>query len=50
MKNRHTVTAVLAIALLFAGTAALAASSDAIRRNNFGAELLKQGRLDEAAT
>lgn len=49
MKNRHTITAVLAIALLFAGTAALAASSDAIRRNNFGADLLKQGRLDEAA-
>ena len=49
MKNRYTVTAVLAIALFLAGTAALAASNEAIRRNNFGAELVKQGRLDEAA-
>jgi tetratricopeptide (TPR) repeat protein len=48
MKNRYTITAVLAIALLFAGTAALAASNEAIKRNNFGAELVKQGRLDEA--
>jgi tetratricopeptide (TPR) repeat protein len=49
MKNRHTVTAVLAIALLLAGTAAFAASNEAIKRNNFGSELAKQGRLDEAA-
>jgi tetratricopeptide (TPR) repeat protein len=48
MTNRYTVTAVLAVALLFAGTAALAASNEAIKRNNFGAELVKQGRLDEA--
>jgi tetratricopeptide (TPR) repeat protein len=49
MKNRCTVAAVLAIALSLAGTATLAASNEAIKRNNFGAELVKQGRLDEAA-
>ena len=48
MKNRHSITAVLTITLLVAGTAALAASNEAIKRNNFGAELVKQGRLDEA--
>lgn len=48
MKNRYTIAAVLAITLLFGGTAALAASNEAIKRNNFGAELVKQGRLDEA--
>jgi tetratricopeptide (TPR) repeat protein len=49
MKNRYTVAAVLGITLFLAGTVALAASNEAIRRNNFGAELVKQGRLDEAA-
>lgn len=49
MKNRYTVAAVLATTLFLAGTAALAASNEAIKRNNFGAELVKQDRLDEAA-
>lgn len=38
---------ILALAL-FAAAAAQAASDDAVKRNNFGAELAKQGRLDEA--
>ena len=49
MNNRFTLAAVLAITLFLAGTAALAASNEAVKRNNFGAELVKQGRLDEAA-
>lgn len=48
MKSRYTVAAVLATTLFLAGTAALAASNEAIKRNNFGGELVKQGRLDEA--
>ena len=48
MKNGYTVAAVLATNLFLAGTAALAASNEAIKRNNFGAELVKQDRLDEA--
>ena len=42
--------AVLTLSLFIAGTAALAANNEAIKRNNFGAELAKQGRLDEAVT
>ena len=49
MNNRYTLAAVLAITVFLAGTAALAASNETIKRNNFGAELVKQGRLDEAA-
>jgi len=48
MKNRCIIAAVLVTTLFLAGTAALAASNEAIKRNNFGAELVKQGRLDEA--
>ena len=49
---RHTLrsAAVLTILLLVAGTAAESANNDAIKRNNFGAELVTQGRLDEAVT
>jgi tetratricopeptide (TPR) repeat protein len=50
MRKTLSRATVLAISLLLAGTAALAASNEAIKRNNFGAELVKQGRLDEAAT
>jgi tetratricopeptide (TPR) repeat protein len=50
MRNTLSTAAVLTITLLVAGTAALAASNEAIKRNNFGAELVKQGRLDEAVT
>ena len=50
MRKALCSAAVLTIALLVAGTAALAASDEAIKRNNFGAELVKQGRLDEAVT
>jgi len=46
----HRNAAVLTISLLLVGTAALAASNEAIKRNNFGVELVKQGRLDEALT
>ena len=49
MKNRHPSRPSSRSPFSSRGTAALAASSDAIRRNNFGADLLKQGRLDEAA-
>jgi tetratricopeptide (TPR) repeat protein len=48
MKNRSNLAAVLATTLFLAGTVALAASNETIKRNNFGAELVKQGRLDEA--
>jgi tetratricopeptide (TPR) repeat protein len=50
MRKALCSAAVLTIGLLVAGTAALAASNEAIKRNNFGAELVKQGRLDEAVT
>ena len=50
MRSTLCSAAVLTIGLLVAGTAALAASNEAIKRNNFGAELVKQGRLDEAVT
>jgi len=50
MRRTLSIAAVLTISLLLAGTAALAASNEAIKRNNFGAELVKQGRLDEAVT
>ena len=50
MRSTLCSAAVLTIGLLVAGTAALAASNEAIKRNNFGVELVKQGRLDEAVT
>jgi tetratricopeptide (TPR) repeat protein len=50
MRKALSIAAVLTINLLLVGTAALAASNEAIKRNNFGAELVKQGRLDEAVT
>lgn len=47
---RHA-TIPLAIAFALLGVvAAQAASSEAVRRNNFGADLSKQGRYEEAAT
>jgi len=50
MRKTLSIAAVLVITVFVAGTAALAASNEAIKRNNFGAELVKQGRLDEAVT
>ncbi len=50
MRTALRSAAVLAVSLLVAGTAALAANNEAIKRNNFGAELVKQGRLDDAVT
>jgi superkiller protein 3 len=50
MRTALRSAAALAIGLLVAGTAALAANNEAIKRNNFGAELVKQGRLEEAVT
>jgi Flp pilus assembly protein TadD len=50
MRTALRSAAVLTISLLVAGTAALAANNEAIKRNNFGAELVKQGRLDDAVT
>jgi len=50
MRTLRWIAAVLVSAALFAGTAAFAASNEAIKRNNFGAELVKQGRLDEAVS
>jgi Flp pilus assembly protein TadD len=50
MRRALRSAAVLTISLLVAGTAALAANNEAIKRNNFGAELVKQGRLDDAVT
>ncbi len=47
---RHaTIPLAIAFALLGA-VAAQAASSEAVRRNNFGADLSKQGRFEEAVT
>jgi superkiller protein 3 len=41
----------LAVGVILLGSAlAQAASNEAIKRNNFGADLAKQGRLDEAIT
>ena len=50
MMTRQQLAAVLTIGLLLGGTAALAASNEAVKRNNFGAELAKQGKLDAAVT
>ena len=48
MSTLRSLAVVLVITTLFAGTPALAASNEAVKRNNFGAELAKQGRLEEA--
>lgn len=50
MLSLRNLAAVLVTTILFAGTVALAASNEAVKRNNFGADLVKQGRLDEAVS
>jgi tetratricopeptide (TPR) repeat protein len=43
------IVVALAFLALFGIAVAQAASSEAVKRNNFGSDLVKQGRLDEAA-
>lgn len=47
---RYTTIALAITLALFADAVAQAASNEAIKRNNFGSELVKQGRLDEAVS
>ena len=48
--KRRTLTAAVILAILLAAPEAQPRSDEAIKRNNFGAELLKQERLEEAVT
>ena len=46
--TKRALTAMAMLVVLLAAAHVHARSDEAVRRNNFGAELLKQGRLDEA--